>query len=145
LLCVFWTNKTIEHAADLGARAVVLHCGHVAMDMELDRLYAFFNSNQIHSTEAQTFISRKLKERERLKPIYLASLEQLAPVAEKQSILLAIENRYHYRELPTLKDFDTIFARFEGGPVGYWHDAGHAFYQKRISVTRNTFKRATSS
>ncbi len=135
---VFWTNKTIEHAADLGAKAVVLHCGQVAMDMELDRLYAFFNSNQIHSREAQTFISRKLKERERLKPIYLdsllASLEQLAPVAEKQGILLAIENRYHYRELPTLEDFDTIFTRFEGGPLGYWHDAGHAFVNESLTL-----------
>ena len=135
---VFWTNKTIEHAADLGAKAVVLHCGQVAMDMELDRLYAFFNSNQIHSREAQTFICRKLKERERLKPIYLdsllASLEQLAPVAEKQGILLGIENRYHYRELPTLEDFDTIFTRFEGGPLGYWHDAGHAFVNESLTL-----------
>jgi sugar phosphate isomerase/epimerase len=135
---VFWTNKTIEHAANLGARAVVLHCGQVAMDMELDRLYAFFNSNQIHSREAQTFISRKLKERERLKPIYLdnllASLEQLAPVAEKQGIMLGIENRYHYRELPTLEDFDTIFTRFEGSPLGYWHDAGHAFVNESLTL-----------
>ena len=64
---VFWTNKTIEHAADLGDRAVVLHCGYVAMDMELNTLYAFFNSNQIRSKEAQAFISRKLKVLE-LKP-----------------------------------------------------------------------------
>jgi sugar phosphate isomerase/epimerase len=135
---VFWTNKTIDHAANLGAKAVVLHCGYVQMDMELDRLYTFFNTNQIQTAEAQTFILRKFKERERLKPLYLdsllSSLEQLARQAEKKGILLGIENRYHYRELPTLEDFDTIFKRFEGGPLGYWHDTGHAFVNESLTL-----------
>ena len=95
-----WTTKTIECAADLGARAVVLHCGYVEMDMELDILYAFYKTNRINSKEAQAFISKKLEERERFKPIYLESLlhslEQLAPIAAKHGVMLGIENRYHY-------------------------------------------------
>ena len=57
---VRWTRKTIEHAAELGAQAVVLHCGRVEMKRELDVLYGFFESNQIQSIAAQTFIRKKI-------------------------------------------------------------------------------------
>ncbi len=48
------------------------------------------------------------------------------PVAEKQGVLLGLENRYHYHELPGLDDFEIIFEQFRGAPIGYWHDTGHA-------------------
>lgn len=135
---VYWTSKTIEHAGDLGAKAVVLHCGFVEMDMALDQLYSFFKSHQITSRAAQSFIAMKLKERDLLKPIYLDnllfSLDQLVSVAEKQGVLLGLENRFHYRELPTFSDFEAIFTKFEGGPVGYWHDTGHAYVNESLTL-----------
>jgi sugar phosphate isomerase/epimerase len=56
----------------------------------------------------------------------LASLDRLVSVAEKQGVLLGLENRYHYHELPGLDDFRVIFEKFKGAPIGYWHDTGHA-------------------
>ncbi|UCE55753.1 MAG: sugar phosphate isomerase/epimerase [Desulfobacterales bacterium] len=135
---VQWTIKTIETAAEVGAAAVVLHCGRVEMERELDVLYQFFRSNQILSQEAQAFIGKKLKERDRLKPQYLEnllfSLDQLSRVAEKYKILLALENRFHYDELPAIEDFEAIFRRFEGTPLGYWHDVGHAQVNENLSL-----------
>jgi hypothetical protein len=58
---VRWTRKTIERAARLGAQAVVLHCGRVEMKRGLGELYGFFESNQIHSRAAQTFIRKKIR------------------------------------------------------------------------------------
>lgn len=127
---VRWTHKTIAHAAELGARAVVLHCGRVEMKRELNRLYAYYNCGQIGSKAAQNFISRKLSERDRLKPPHLEnlllSLDSLCEDAVKRGILLGLENRFHYDELPTLYDFGQIFSRLDGSPIGYWHDTGHA-------------------
>jgi sugar phosphate isomerase/epimerase len=135
---VEWTIKTIEHAAELGAAAVVLHCGRVEMERELDVLYQFFRSNQIQSREAEAFIGRKLIERDRLKPRYLdtllLSLDQLSRAAEKHNIRLGLENRFHYDELPTLDDFEIIFARLKGGPLGYWHDIGHAHVNENLTL-----------
>ncbi len=135
---VHWTTKTIEYAGELSAAAVVLHCGYVEMEMELDRLYRFYNSSRLQSQEAKDFIARKLLEREQIKPIYLDSLlnalEQLIPVAEKHGVKLGLENRYHYRELPTLEDFEIIFNRFDGGPLGYWHDTGHAHVNESLTL-----------
>ncbi len=127
---IHYTTKTIEYAAELGAGEVVLHCGVVEINPEMQALYRFLNSNQIQSRAAQALIRNKLKELEQRKPIHLdsllASLDHLASVAEKHKVLLGLENRYHYHELPGLDDFNVIFDAFEGAPVGYWHDTGHA-------------------
>ena len=129
-LAIEWTRKTIQHAADLNASAVVLHCGSVEMDRELDTLYRFYKASHIHTPAARQFIDRKIQERDRFKPRFLdsllTSLEALVGIAEKQGVKLALENRYHYNELPTLDDFETIFDKFKDVPVGYWHDTGHA-------------------
>ena len=127
---IHYTTKTIENAAELGAGAVVLHCGVVEMNHELHKFYQYFNSNQLHSKEAQIFIRKKLKERDSRKPRHmdslLVSLDLLVPIAEKRRVLLGLENRYHYHELPGPDDFEIIFDKFRGASIGYWHDTGHA-------------------
>ena len=133
-----FTAKTIERAGDLGAAAVVLHCGVVEMNHEMHLLYQYNNSNQLDSEEAQIFIRNKLEQRDRLKPKHmdnvLASLDHLVPVAEKQGVLLGLENRYHYHELPGLDDFRLIFDHFKGAPIGYWHDTGHAHANETLGL-----------
>ena len=133
-----WTTRTIRHAGDLGASAVVLHCGRVEMVHEMDRLRDYFNTGRIASEEARTFIDRKQQERDRLKPGYvdslLFSLDRLVPVAQKEHIILGLENRYHYHELPGPDDFEILFAEFGGAPLGYWHDTGHAHANERLGI-----------
>ncbi|MBW2437607.1 MAG: sugar phosphate isomerase/epimerase [Deltaproteobacteria bacterium] len=125
-----FTTRSIEHAGEVGAAAVILHCGFVEMNHEMQMLYQYFISNRIDSEEAQIFLHNKLKERNTRKPKHmdsvLSSLDRLVPVAEKQGVLLGLENRYHYHELPGLDDFRLIFDAFQGAPIGYWHDTGHA-------------------
>ena len=129
-LAIQGTLKSIEHAAELGAAAVVLHCGYVEMNPEMPALYQYYQSNQLNSEAAQIFIQNKLKQRDHRKAKHmdslLSSLDRLLPVAEKQGVLLGLENRYYYHELPGLDDFGAIFANFKGAPIGYWHDTGHA-------------------
>jgi sugar phosphate isomerase/epimerase len=133
-----FTAKSIECARDLGAMAVILHCGVVEMNHEMHVLYQYVNSNRLDSEEAQIFLRNKLRERDRRKPQHmdclLASLDRLVAVAEKQSVLLGLENRYHYHELPGLDDFKVIFAQFKGAPIGYWHDTGHAHANESLGI-----------
>jgi len=138
-----FTIRSIEHAGELGAAAVVLHCGVVEMHHEMQVLYRFFSSNRLDSKEAQAFIRKKLAERDRHKPEHLEnllySLDRLLPVAEKQGVLLGLENRYHYHELPGLDDFGAIFANFKGTPIGYWHDTGHAHANETLGLIPKNF------
>lgn len=64
----------------------------------------------------------------------LASLDHLVPVAEKQGVLLGLENRYHYHELPGFDDFEIIFDKFRGAAIGYWHDTGHAHANETLGL-----------
>jgi len=138
LEAIKWTTRTIQHAGDLGASAVVLHGGRVEMVHEMDRLRDYFNTGRIASEEARTFIDRKQQERDRLKPGYvdslLFSLDRLVPVAQKEHIILGLENRYHYHELPGPDDFEILFSEFGGAPLGYWHDSGHAHANERLGI-----------
>jgi len=135
---VQWTKRSIEQACTVGAKAVVLHCGRIEMNAERERLYAFFRNGQIHSPEVQNFIYKKMGEREKEKSLYLAnvlrSIEDLIPTAEQNDIILGLENRYHYHELPGLDEFETIFEEFAGAPIGYWHDTGHAHALESLGI-----------
>jgi sugar phosphate isomerase/epimerase len=135
---ITYTIKTIGHAAEMGAAAVVMHCGFVEMNHEVKVLYQYFNSNRLDSEEAQIFIQNKLRERDYQKQRHmdslLASLDRLIPVAEKQGVLLGLENRYHYHELPGPDDFEVIFDTFKGAPIGYWHDTGHAHANECLGI-----------
>jgi sugar phosphate isomerase/epimerase len=138
-----FTTRSIEHAGEVGAAAVILHCGFVEMNHEMQMLYQYFISNRIDSEEAQIFLHNKLKERNTRKPKHmdsvLSSLDRLVSVAEKQGVLLGLENRYHYHELPGLDDFRLVFDAFQGAPIGYWHDTGHAHANETLAfIGRNT-------
>ncbi|UCD30826.1 MAG: sugar phosphate isomerase/epimerase [Desulfobacterales bacterium] len=132
------TIRSMEYASDLGAKVVILHCGYVDMDTELSLLYRYWDTNQIYSKEGQGFVARKLKERDYLKPRHLDSLlfslDKLIHIAEKQNLILGIENRYHYHELPGFNDLKVLFNKFKGGPLGYWHDTGHAHANEILTI-----------
>ncbi len=127
---ILGTIKTIEHANDLESSVVILHCGYVDMKPELDQLRHYYDSGEIESDEAHAFLKHKRLDLDRRKSKYLDSLlfslDKLVRIAEKQNVWLGLENRYHYHELPGPNDFEGLLAEFEGGPVGYWHDMGHA-------------------
>jgi len=140
LEAVKWTGKTIEHAHDLDAAAVVLHCGRVELAHEMDKLRDFFNTGRIDCEAARAFIDQKLQERDRIKPKHLDSLlfsiDRLIPAAAKQNIILGLENRYHYHELPGPDDFEILFSEFKGAPLGYWHDTGHAHANEKLGLIK---------
>jgi sugar phosphate isomerase/epimerase len=132
------TIRTIEHANDFEAQAVVLHCGYVDMAHEKKVLSGYFEAGLIESEAAQDFIQKKTALRDQLKAKHmdslLFSLDQLIRQADKENILLGLENRHYYHELPGTDDFSRLFHEFEGAPLGYWHDTGHADAHERLTL-----------
>ena len=129
-LAIRMTTGTIECAQDLGAAAVVLHLGKVDMEPENERLYDLFDNHGLGSPEGRHFLECKLKERTKKKGPHLesvfSSLDRLNREAEKRGILLGVENRYHYHQIPDFDEIGLILKRFSGGSIRYWHDIGHA-------------------
>ena len=138
---VQWTIKTIEHANDVEAPVVILHCGRVEISPELEQLYQYYHTEQSDSMDsmaAQAFKQKKLDELNRHTPSHvdalLFALDRLMHHAEKHGVTLGLENRYHYHELPTPEVFQRLLTEFRGGPIGYWHDTGHAHANEILGI-----------
>lgn len=129
-LAVSWTTRTLEHANDLQASAVILHCGRVDVTDPMERLHHFFRTGRIESDAAIGFREQFQAAVNAAKPACLEgllfSLDRLVREADRLNVCLALENRYHFNELPQYEDFDRLFSEFRGAPLGYWHDTGHA-------------------
>lgn len=136
-LAVEVTKNTINYANRLGARAVVLHAGRVQIK-DHTRDLALLISDEKRMAE---FRAVMIKERNDKKDGYLdnviKSLKEIIPYAKEKSVSLGIENRYYYREIPIIEEFDIIFKTFEKGSVYYWHDVGHAEVFDRLGLGRH--------
>ena len=133
------TLQTIDNAHDLEAGAVVLHCGRVAMPAETRQLCGRFRQENPLSEATRRWLEEKIAARDRLKPAHIDalcfSLEKLLRAADQREVLLGLETRYHYHELPGPEDFRPLLQKFEGAPIGYWHDTGHAFVNEQLGLT----------
>jgi sugar phosphate isomerase/epimerase len=133
-LALRYTIRTLEHAHELGASAVVLHLGKTDMDDGFSRLKEANEAGTLTSKLIRTHIQALLKERKEAKRTHLDaalfSLDKLWRPAERLSIRLGIENRYSLKEVPDSHELRVIFERFGGSGIGYWHDVGHAAVQE---------------
>ena len=138
---VTYTIRTIEHANDLEAQAVVLHLGHVDMENTMERFRELHRNGEIHQDEGGAFLDeqKSLRETKRGKNLdaVLFSLERLNREAVRLGVYLGIENRYHFHEIPNFEEIGTILREFEGGKVRYWHDVGHAAVQEQLGISRH--------
>jgi sugar phosphate isomerase/epimerase len=135
---VKYTIRTLEHAHDLGAKAVILHLGRVDMPSPALDFLRLYRSGKIGETEGLAFVKEQERIREASKKnnldAVLLSVDKLNGEAEKRGILLGIENRYHSHEIPDLEEIGLILGKFKGGSIRYWHDVGHAMAQQNMGL-----------
>ncbi|MEE9613119.1 MAG: TIM barrel protein [Desulfatiglandales bacterium] len=138
LRAVKYSVRTIEHAYDLGAKAVILHLGRVEMSNPTPKFLKFNRGDKEERKEALFSINeqrlvRGARHQKNLDAV-LFSLEDLNREAERRGISLGIENRYHFHEIPDFEEIGLILGRFQGGHVRYWHDVGHALAQENMGI-----------
>lgn len=135
---VRYTIRTIEHAHELGARAVIFHLGRVDMPNPAQDFFRLYRNGKIVEKEGLAFVGEQKLIREASKKrnldAVLLSLERLNREAEKWGIFLGIENRYHFHEIPDLEEIGLILGKFEGGNIRYWHDVGHAKVKENMGL-----------
>lgn len=137
-LSVTYTKRSMEVAADLGARAVVLHLGRVEMEDPMEQIKRLYDQGKTATKARLALIQDSWKEREAKKSIYLETvlrnLSALLPLAERLNLQLGLENRYYLREIPSFEETGILLEEFHGGPVGYWHDMGHVSTQENLGI-----------
>lgn len=137
MLAIQAAKNTISWAKKLGARAVVLHCGRVQIRDRTRDLAALPMGSGGFELLKQDMVRER---EEKARPYFdntVNSLSELVPFAEDNGVLLGVENRYYYREIPILPELEDIFNKFSSPNIGYWHDVGHAEVFERLGLCKH--------
>jgi len=139
-----YTRRSIDFAAQVGARVVVCHLGRVSYFWfnPAERLRRFVEKNPNLKPDAPEFAARREKTLIRLRqrlPRYwermLKNLRTIEDAARERGLRLGFENRELLDELPFDEDFERLFDSLGQPSVGgYWHDTGHAELKRRLGV-----------
>ena len=134
------TISTIELAADLEAPVVVLHLGYVDVKDESEKLFDFYEWGEREFEAFGKLVTELRGKRERKQPKHQDavqfSLDKLNKRAMDLDILLALENRPRYHQMPDFYELEMFFAEFDGGNLCYWHDTGHAAIQEKVGILK---------
>lgn len=130
------TKRTIDYAADLEAKAVVIHAGEVEIESDEGKLFWQFARGKI----SRDYLERVKKEREKKEKIYLEnslkSIEELVNYAQKKKVKIGLENRFFYHEIPNFEEIGLFLSNFGDG-LSYWHDTGHAEVSAKLGFVPN--------
>ena len=137
-MAVKYSKQTIEQANNLEVVPVILHLGRVDMENPIKAFRELYQKGKIGSDEGKEFINeqQKLRESKHRKNLdsVLSSLDRLNHEAEKKGVILCIENRYYFHEIPSFDEIGLILKEFKGGSIRYWHDVGHAEVQGKLGM-----------
>ena len=135
-----YTIKTLRHANDLEVPVVVLHLGRVAMPSPKAIIRKLFEEGKMHHSEGLDFLKgqKEMRHSKKQKNVdaVLGSLDKLNREAERQGVILGIENRSHFHEIPNFEEIGMILMEFGGGRIRYWHDVGHAVVQENMGICK---------
>ncbi len=135
-----FATGTIEQAARLGARVVVVHLGHVPIGKEMQRqLHDLWHECKTESPE-YIDVQRRIPElRAQTAAIHmdraLETLHELESRARETGILLGLETRHNLHEMPDINEMAMLLAASDPEVVGYWHDTGHAATHEQLGFT----------
>lgn len=133
------TMRTLEMAARFRAKRVVLHMGSVPIPAFTGELEDLASDGELNS---RRFVKAKLamiRKRESIAPLYLRrareALEQIAEKAKELDLIVGVESRSHFEQVPSEREMVELMEAFADNPhVGYWHDFGHVQRKANIEL-----------
>ncbi len=149
------TKRSIDFAAQVKSRVVVLHLGSVKFFLFHPgrKVYAYLQKHPGAAAAGDAEYAAVLRKaceklRVRMTPFWSqvqASLAEISAYAKERGVALGCENREKFDELPVDDDFPSLFASLPADtPCGYWHDTGHADIKQgmgllnhRVQLERN--------
>ncbi len=122
-------RRTIDAAAEVGAKAIVVHLGNSGAVSRQASIFDTIGRNGRLSDEHRRLRDSAWQERESAKgphlDVALKNIRALGEHALGTGVRLGVECRDSYHEIPSLDEFAQVLSTCAGLPVGYWHDAGH--------------------
>lgn len=139
------TRRSIDFAAQMGARVLVCHLGSVKFSWfnpagALDRFLEKHPKIEVLTDKSyQALLAKSLaKLRKRMPPFWEQTQRSVAEVvdyAAQMQVQLGLENREAFDELPVDDDYQSFIAGFPPeASLGYWHDTGHAQIKQNMGL-----------
>lgn len=136
------TLKTLEMAEQFKARYVVLHMGSVPSMPHKKWTGALTKKLAAGEQLTDEYADDKLecvKKREKTGPRYyqraIETLEALIEPAKKAGVVLAVESRSKYEDVPDEREMIALQEHFKDCPqIGYWHDFGHVGLKHNLGL-----------
>ncbi|MCL2104552.1 MAG: sugar phosphate isomerase/epimerase [Kiritimatiellaeota bacterium] len=138
-MATIFLGRTLDFAASMGARAVVLHAGRVFLD---SWLFGNLGSGTLRNAldeagdnpmaEAyRDVLAKALRRREKRArkqfDAFCRSLDALLPRFDRAGVTLCLENLPSIEAFPDVREMHLLKQRFGSfSPLAYWHDMGHA-------------------
>lgn len=139
-LAVERAHVTVDHAARVGARYMVVHLGGIGSSVfeeerELRRLYdkGERDGEPVEALRRRASMRRR-EEAPRFLPQARRSLEDIAAYAAAHDVAVGLENRYHYHEFPGIDELLDLLRGYPHELVGFWLDIGHAEVLDRLGL-----------
>lgn len=135
------TLRTLECAAMVGARRVVLHLGRVRMRAYTVRLLRMVELQRRDRPRFARLREKALRvraaKRERFWQQVCRTLDEVVPRARELKIQLGLETRFALEEIPNRDEVTALMERYGRDVVQYWHDVGHAEVQEQMGLARH--------
>ncbi len=131
--CLRLTLESMEFAASIGARYIVLHMGRVGLLRDSSRTKELERMARHGALGTQLYARRKgelMRERRKKSDLYFGRAKEalylLRDKAEQLDIRLGVEGRSHMEQVPSEGEMLRLMEEFAHDPyVVYWHDFGH--------------------
>jgi sugar phosphate isomerase/epimerase len=140
-LAVKYTKFSIDTAARLGAKAVVVHCGRVQIPDFTRQLINLYNQGAQEQADFIRLKEEMIRQRNSQSPAFLAqafnSLDELNAYAKIKGVFLGIETRFYHCEIPDILELGIILKRFQNSQIYYWHDTGHAQVMENLGFAKH--------
>jgi sugar phosphate isomerase/epimerase len=136
------TLKTLEIAKEFGAYYVVLHMGSVPLMPHKKWTGALTKKLAAGEQLTDEYADAKLacvQKREKSGPKYyeraINTLERLIEPAKEAGVILAVESRSKYEDVPDEREMVALQEHFKDCPqIGYWHDFGHVGLKHNLGL-----------
>lgn len=133
------TINTLRSAAEVGARAVVCHLDYVPLQKEVEEFAARCRvEGDSPGVKAARERLRKLRSEKAVPYLdrVLLCLDPILDAAASLGIMVGLETRCGYHEIPSPEELGLILKKFAGAPLGCWHDVGHAHQLEFLGLYR---------
>lgn len=123
-------RRTVDAAAELGARAVVVHLGTTGARSLQREIFQAIREHGFGSPAHRALLQEAIAERRRAAAngtleAAIRSAREIGEHARGSGVGIGLECRDGFVEIPGLDDYPSIFAACADLPVYYWHDVGH--------------------